>query len=220
MWQDTLLWIAQARLFHPRIQAYVWLVASLFWIIPSKTFSSIIVSWSVLQVGIAFIYVVLLALISSLLPNIIINLRAVLRNDVFAIVKTLCSIIFFLYGEEIWRLVSMLLFGVRLPVSLTGRSSGLNRGGSRFNRWTPIRRLRPAVRIGGVTNLGQVQVEIQEEPEAEPVDIHVQLVMVQIDGDGVAEDNQPKLKITKELKITNQIMEEAQNVTSRSGVTS
>lgn len=30
MWQDTLLWIAQARLFHPRIQAYVWLVASLF----------------------------------------------------------------------------------------------------------------------------------------------------------------------------------------------
>ncbi|CAN6972561.1 unnamed protein product [Brassica rapa subsp. trilocularis] len=49
----------------------------------------------------------------------------------------------------------MLLFGVRLPVSLTGRSSGLNRGGSRFNRWTPIRRLRPAVRIGGVTNLGR-----------------------------------------------------------------
>ena len=37
----------------------------------------------------------------------------------------------------------------------------------------------------------EVQVEIQEEPEAEPVDIHVQLFMVQIDGDGVAEDNQP-----------------------------
>lgn len=157
MWQNTLLWIAQARLFHPRIQAYVWLVASLFWIIPSKTFSSIIVSWSVLHIGIAFISVVLLALIPSLLPNIRINLRAVLRNDVFAIVKTLCSVIFFLYGggEEIWRLVSMLLFGVRLPVSLIGRSSGSNRGGSRFNRWTPIRRLLLAVRIGGVTNLGR-----------------------------------------------------------------
>ncbi|KAF3499158.1 hypothetical protein F2Q69_00042698 [Brassica cretica] len=95
MWQDTLLWIAQARLFHPRIQAYVWLVASLFWIIPSKTFSSIIVSWSVLQIGIAFVSVVLLALIPSVLPNIRINLRAVLRNDAFAIVKTLCSVIFF-----------------------------------------------------------------------------------------------------------------------------
>ncbi|CAF1744743.1 BnaC09g24120D [Brassica napus] len=101
----------------------------------------------------------------------------------------------------------MPLFGVLLPVSFIGRPSGSNRG---VNRWSPIRRLRPAVRIDGVTNLGRscfknlepgAQIENVEEaheqevqveiPEAEPVDIHVQLVMVQIYGDGVAEDNQP-----------------------------
>ncbi|KAJ4876268.1 hypothetical protein Rs2_41286 [Raphanus sativus] len=95
MWQDTLLFIAQARLFQPRIQAFVYLVASLFCIIPSKTFTSFIVSWTVLQIGVVFISVMLLALLPSLLPNIRINLRAFLRNDVFAIVKTICSVIFF-----------------------------------------------------------------------------------------------------------------------------
>lgn len=103
MWHDTLMFIAQARLIHPRIQAFFYLVASLFCIIPSKTFTSFLVSWTVLQVGVVIISVMLLALLPSLLPNIRIDLRALLRNDVFAIVKTICSVIFFniffLYGE-------------------------------------------------------------------------------------------------------------------------
>ncbi|KAF2537519.1 hypothetical protein F2Q68_00020929 [Brassica cretica] len=147
-----------------------------------------LVSWSVLQIGIAFISVVLLALIPSVLPNIRINLRAVLRNDAFAIVKTLCSVIFFLYGDFMkkygdWFLclssVSFYLYLLsvdRLLFAVYGQLLG----SMELPTW--------AIENVEEAHEQEVQVEI---PEAEPVDIHVQLVMVQIDGDGVAEDNQP-----------------------------
>ncbi|KAF3568137.1 hypothetical protein DY000_02015277 [Brassica cretica] len=132
-----------------------------------------LVSWSVLQIGIAFISVVLLALIPSVLPNIRINLRAVLRNDAFAIVKTLCSVIFFLYGDFMKKYGDWFLCLSSVSFYLYLLSN-----------------LEPGAQIENVEEAHEQEVQV-EIPEAEPVDIHVQLVMVQIDGDGVAEDNQP-----------------------------